>query len=128
MEATGVYYIGLAFFLHHHGCTLSVAGALTIQRFIQMHLDRNKSDKMDARWICQYAIERRPLSWQMPDQAYFEGKQIYNTIREYSEQIKRFNNQLHSLKLLPVVSKETIKSLQKMKQCLRKEMQHLEDK
>ena len=128
MEATGVYYIRLAFFLHSHGCVLSVVNALSIKRFIQMHLERNKSDKKDAAWICRYAIEQRPTAWQMPDSAYFESKQLYNTIREYSEQIKRFNNQLHSLQLLPIVSKDTIKSLQRMKVCLQKEMKGLEEK
>jgi transposase len=128
MEATGVYYIRLAFFLHQHGCALSVVNALSIKRFIQMHLERNKSDKIDARWICHYAIEQRPTMWEMPDNAYFEGKQLYNTIREYGEQIKRFNNQLHSLRLLPVVSKDTIKSLEKMKGQLQKEMKNLEEK
>lgn len=49
MEATGVYYIRLAFFLHGRGCTLSVVNALSIKRYIQMHLERNKSDKKDAR-------------------------------------------------------------------------------
>jgi hypothetical protein len=52
MEATGVYYIRLAFFLHQHGCTLSVVNALSIKRFIQMHLERNKSDrKMPAGFV-----------------------------------------------------------------------------
>ena len=128
MEATGVYYIRLAFFLHQHGCTLSVVNALSIKRFIQMHLERNKSDKKDARWICLYGIEQQPPSWEMPDQAYFQSKQLYNTIREYSEQIKRFNNQLHSLRLLPVQSQDTIKSLEKMKGGLQKEMKNLEEK
>ncbi len=76
MEATGVYYIRLAFFLHQHGCSLSVVNALSIKRFIQMHGERNKSDKKDARWICRYAIEQKPLPWQMPDSAYFQGKQL----------------------------------------------------
>ena len=126
MEATGVYYIRLAFFLHHQGCALSVVNALSIKRFIQMHLERSKSDKKDARWICIYGIERQPALWQMPDRAYFEGKQLYNTIREYSEQIKRFNNQLHSLRLLPVVSKDTVKSLEKINGQLQQEMKALE--
>lgn len=126
MEATGVYYIRLAFFLHSRDCTLSVVNALSIKRFIQMHLERNKSDKKDAAWICRYAIERRPPCWQMPDAAYFQGKQLYNTIREYAEQIKRFNNQLHSLRLLPVQSKDAIRSLEKMKGQLQKERKHLE--
>lgn len=127
MEATGVYYIRLAFFLHSRDCTLSVVNALSIKRFIQMHLERNKSDKKDAAWICRYAIEQRPPGWQMPDQSYFQGKQLYNTIREYQEQIKRFNNQLHSLGLLPVQSKDTIRSLE-MKCNLQKEVKNLEQK
>lgn len=128
MEATGVYYIRLAFFLYGKKCPLSVVNALSIKRFIQMHLERNKSDKKDAAWICRYAIEQRPPLWEMPDGAYFEAKQLYNTIREYTEQIKRFNNQLHSLGLLPVPSKDTIKSLGKMKDHLKKEVANLEVK
>jgi transposase len=128
MEATGVYYIRLAFFLHSRGCTLSVVNALSVKRYIQMHLERNKSDKKDATWICRYAIEQKPIAWEMPDSAYFQCKQLYNTVREYSEQIKRFNNQLHSLRLLPAQSKDAIKSLEKMKGQLQKEMKALEEK
>lgn len=128
MEATGVYYIRLAFYLHAQGCKQSVVNALSIKRYIQMHLERNKSDKKDAAWICRYAIEQTPVYWEMPDSAYFESKQLYNTIREYTEQIKRFNNQLHSLKLLPVPSRDTIKSLEKMNKQLEKEIKVLEVK
>lgn len=128
MEATGVYYIRLAFFLHSHACALSVVNALSIKRFIQMHGERNKSDKKDARWICRFAIEQQPPLWQMPDSAYFQGKQLYNTIREYQEQIKRFNNQLHSLHLLPIQSKEAIRSIEKIKVSLQKEVKALEVK
>ena len=64
----------------------------------------------------------------MPDTTYFESKQLYNTIRQYSEEIKRFNNQLHSLRILPVQNKETIKSLEKMKLQFEKEIKLLEVK
>jgi transposase len=128
MEATGVYYIRLAFYLHSKGCKLSIVNALSIKRYIQMHLERNKSDKKDAKWICRYAIEQSPAYWEMPDNAYFESKQLYNTIREYTEQIKRFNNQLHSLRLLPVPSKDTIQSLEKIIESLNKQIKILEAK
>lgn len=128
MEATGVYYIRLAFYLHQQGCLLSVVNAMSIKRYIQMHLERNKSDKKDSQWICRYGIEQRPPYWEVPDDAYFEGKQLYNTIREYTEQSKRFSNQLHSLELLPVPCKETIRSLKRMKQMLEKEIKLLETK
>ena len=126
MEAKGVYYIRLAFFLHQHGCQLSVVNALSVKRFVQMHFERNKSDKKDTVWICRYAVKQRPPLWQMPDSFYFKSKQMYDTIREYGEQIKRFNNQLHSLRLLPVPSKDTIKSIEKTKLHLEKEMYYLE--
>jgi len=128
MEATGVYYIRLAFYLHQQSCKLSVVNALSIKRYIQMHLERNKSDKKDAAWICRYAIEQSPPYWEMPDSAYFESKQLYNAIRDYTEQIKRINNQLHSLRLLPVPSKDTIKSLEKIIVCMEKEIKQLEQK
>ena len=128
MEATGVYYVRLAFFLYAKGCAISVVNALSIKRYIQMQLERNKSDKKDALWICRYAIDQKPTLWEMPDTAYFESKQLYNTIRQYSEEIKRFNNQLHSLRLLPVQNKDTMKSLEKMKALFEKEIQLLEDK
>ena len=127
MEATGVYYIRLAFYLHSRGCVLSVVNAIAIKRYIQMHLERNKTDKKDAGWICRYAIEQQPEYWQMPDSAYFESRQLYNTIREYTEQIKRFNNQLHSLRLLPVPSKDTIKSLEKVILVMEKEIKRLKN-
>jgi transposase len=128
MEATGVYYVRLAFFLHAKGCALSVVNALSIKRYIQMQLERSKSDKKDALWICRFAIDQTPDLWEMPESAYFESKQLYNTIRQYSEEIKRFNNQLHSLSILPVQNKATIKSLQKMKACFEKEIKVLEEK
>jgi transposase len=128
MEATGVYYIRLAFYLHNRGCDLSVVNAMAIKRYIQMHLERNKTDKKDAGWICRYAIEQKPVYWQMPDSAYFESKQLYNTIREYTEQVKRFHNQLHSLGLLPVPSKDTIRSIEKIITSLKKEIKQLEQK
>jgi transposase len=128
MEATGIYYIRLAFYLHSQGCVLSVVNAIAIKRYIQMHLERNKTDKKDAGWICRYAIEQRPVYWQMPDSAYFESKQLYNTIRDYTEQIKRINNQLHSLRLLPVPSKDTIKSLEKIIGYMEREIKQLEQK
>ncbi len=66
MEATGVYHIPLMFFLHSQGCTYSIVNALQIKRYIQMHLERNKSDRKDARRICEYGIERKPVASQMP--------------------------------------------------------------
>ena len=49
MESTGVYHTALMFYLHEFGLVYSVINALQIKRYIQMHLERNKTDKKDAK-------------------------------------------------------------------------------
>ena len=73
MEATGVYHVSLMFFLYEHHCTYSIVNALQIKRYIQMQLERNKSDKKDAKRICEYGIERKPVASQMPDGLYLNA-------------------------------------------------------
>ena len=58
-EATGVYHLNLMFFLHEKSLAYSVVNAVQIKRYIQMHLERNKSDRKDAKRICEYGAVRR---------------------------------------------------------------------
>jgi transposase len=56
METTGPYYVAVALYLHQQGIKVSVVNAMVIKRFIQMQMEKNKSDKKDALWICKYGI------------------------------------------------------------------------
>lgn len=114
MEATGVYHPGLMFFLHEQRCVFSVVNALQIKRYIQMHLERNKSDNKDAKRICEYGIERKPQASQMPDRLYLECKTLNNAIKKITVEITSFTNQLHSLGRLPVVNAAVIKCYGKL--------------
>jgi transposase len=55
MEATSTYHLPLALWLHDHGVQVVIENPLKIKRFSQMHLQRCKSDKADARMIREYA-------------------------------------------------------------------------
>lgn len=55
MEVTGIYHLELARFLYLQDIHVSVVNPLSIKRFIQMHLKRNKTDKADAKMIALYA-------------------------------------------------------------------------
>lgn len=127
MEATGVYHISLMFFLHQHCCTYSVVNALQIKRYIQMHLERNKSDRKDAKRICEYGMERKLQPSQMPDRLYFECKSLNNAIKKITTEITAFTNQIHSLEKLPAGSEAVIKAYRKIITELEKE-QHLLEK
>ena len=49
MEVTGIYHLQLATFLHKNNIDVAVVNPLSIKRFSQMHLRRNKTDKADNR-------------------------------------------------------------------------------
>lgn len=128
MEATGVYHLALVFFLYEKKVTFSVVNALQIKRFIQMHLERNKSDKKDAKRICEYGIERTLELYEMPDTAYFECRSLNNAIQDLTKEITKFTNRIHSLKKAPYDNKIIIKTFTEIKEKLKKEKEKLEQK
>jgi transposase len=56
MEATGYYHYRFAQFLNKKGIVVSVVNPLSIKRFIQMKLAKVKTDKSDAKAICDYGL------------------------------------------------------------------------
>ena len=126
MESTGVYHISLIFFLYSKGCTYSVVNGLQIKRYIQMHLERNKTDKKDARRICEYGIERKPEASSMPDRLYFKCKSLNTAIRCITVEITQFTNQLHSLSKLPVSNVAIVRCYKKLVRELKLQLKGLE--
>jgi transposase len=126
MEATGVYHLNFIFFLQEKNIKFSVVNALQIKRYIQMHLERNKSDKKDAKRIYEYGVDRNPEIYSMPDMDYFECRSLNNAIHDLTKEITKFSNQIHSLKKCPFDAKNIIKSFEKIIKKLKKEKQNLE--
>lgn len=126
MESTGIYHTALMFFLYEKKCVYSIINALQIKRYIQMHLERNKSDKKDAKRICEYGIDRKPEPSQMPDIAYFECRSLNNAIQDLTKEITKTTNQIHSLTRAPFDTIEIIKSYKSIIAKLKKEKSKLE--
>ena len=126
MEATGVYHLNLIFFLEAKNCCYSVVNALQIKRYIQMHLERNKSDKKDAKRIYEYGLDRQPDLYKMPDTTYFECRSLNNAIHDLTKEITKFSNQIHSLNKCPFDAKNIEKSFEEIIKKLKEEKQNLE--
>lgn len=126
MEATGVYHLNLIFFLQEKNIRFSIVNALKIKRYIQMHLERNKSDKKDAKRIYEYGVDCRPEMYSMPDLSYFECRSLNNAIHDLTKEITKFSNQMHSLKKCPYDTKSTKKSFERILKKLKEEKQNLE--
>ena len=93
-----------------------------------MHLERNKSDKKDARRICEYGIDRQPKPSQMPESAYFECRMLNQAIHDMTKSITKISNQIHSLKRSGIMEESVVKSYQSVMKKLKQEQEKLADK
>ena len=107
---------------------VSVVNALVIKRFIQMQLEKNKSDKKDAQWICRYGQSQHPELWHAPQEHIIRARQMLSGIAQLTKQRTACMNALQSLEAMPVMSKECKQSYKRMITALEKEILHLEEK
>jgi transposase len=126
MEATGAFHLPLCFFLQERKCIYSVVNALQIKRYIQMHLERSKTDKKDARHICMYGIERKPEPYRMPDQQYFECRTLNNAIEALTADIVAYNNKIYAAKKLKIDSAVAVKTYLQIIKTLKAELKKLQ--
>ena len=126
MESTGVYQLPFCFFLESKKGRYSVVNALQIKRYIQMKLERNKTDKKDAFHICMYGVDHNPECYKMPSHLYFECRAINNAIETVTTEITSFKNKLHSLSRLDIDSKVIVTGYKKILRDLQAELKKFE--
>lgn len=69
LEATGSYGQGVAEYLYQAGYQVSVINPKIIKHYAHSQMQRNKTDKLDARLIAQYCQKESPRLWQPPAEA-----------------------------------------------------------
>ncbi|WP_439153347.1 IS110 family transposase [Winogradskyella sp.] len=118
MEATGYYHYRLAQFLHKRGVAVSVVNPLSVKRFIQMKLAKVKTDKSDAKSICEYGtMNDLPLYDALTD-VHAECLQLFTAAK----------NKLHGEEVLGIPSKFVYRSLKRQLKHLNKEIGLLKDR
>ncbi len=101
MEATGVYHLGLAVYLHEHSIAVSVVNPLVIRRFCQMQLSRAKTDKADAMQIALYGWQQKPARWQPDPEAITQMGQLSAVIEQLTVYQTSLRNQLEAFERMP---------------------------
>ena len=128
MEATGIYYLQLAYYLVEQGARVIVANPVIIKRYIQMHLGKGKSDRKDAQWIMRYGEQNQVACWQPEESVIVECRQLEQVIEQLIKQRTMVINSLEALERQPVVSSLAVKSLKQTLKMLEKQIKQLEDK
>ncbi|HEY0055038.1 MAG TPA: IS110 family transposase [Pedobacter sp.] len=112
MEATGPYYMQLAFFLVEQRFPVSVVNPLVIKRFCQMKLVRAKTDKKDATMIARYGQTEKPALWIPPSALILQIQQLETYLDGLKKRRTMVSNQLHSFKHTQGVTDELRKDLE----------------
>lgn len=119
MEASGVYYLPLAVYLHQQGTRVSVVNPLTIKHFAQMRLMRAKTDKKDAAIIAEYGKLEKPVLWQPRPAHMLQMQQLQALQDSFTGQLTRLTNQQKTFQSSGIENKFA-------HQLLAKEINHLE--
>lgn len=94
MEATNIYWEGLAEYLVDQGYEVSVVNPAQIKGFAQSQLQRNKTDKQDSRVIALFCAQTDPKLWQPPSVA---QRQLRAWVRHREALLKTRTQQLNRL-------------------------------
>jgi transposase len=111
MEATGVYYENLAYFLSEENKFVSVILPNKIKNFAKTLDNKSKTDDIDAAIITQFGLEKTLNKWDVPGPNFRKLKELareYQNILQSSTAVK---NQLHAKEHSHSPVKETIKRL-----------------
>ena len=128
MEATGYYHYRLAQFLYKNGVQVSVVNPLSVKRFIQMKLAKVKTDKSDAKSICEYAAVNEVPLYNALNEVQSECLQLFRLLDSYVKKSTATKNKLHGETVLGIPSKIVYSSLKRDLKHLKKEILILENR
>ena len=98
MEATGVYYENLAYFIDSQNLKLSVILPSMVKYFAKSINVKTKTDSKDAEVLSQLGLERKLNYWNVPTKLMRQIKLLCREYREIKAKIVVVKNQLHAKK------------------------------
>jgi len=125
MQATGVYYENLAYFLSEANHSLSVVIPNKIKNFAKTLENKSKTDNLDAATITSFGLEKQLNAWKAP---YKIMKQLKELSRERLSLIKMINqvkNKMHAKNHSHKPGKETLKRLNKHLSLLKSQLKDI---
>jgi transposase len=109
MEATGVYYENLAYFLSDHKQQVVVVLPNKAKNFSKTLEIKTKTDKIDAKKLTQFGLEKKLYPWQVPSPTMKALKALTREHHSIKEMIVQIKNQIHAKNYAHEPLKETLK-------------------
>jgi transposase len=111
LEATGNYWLTLAFFLYERNYAVSVINPVRARRFAQMQLRHTKTDAVDAQLLCDFGQMVSPKLWTPPPSVCHQLRQYLERRDDYLHMRTQERNRLHAMKHDPRVDETLLAGL-----------------
>ena len=128
MEATGYYHYLFAQFLHKKKVQVSVVNPLSVKRFIQMKVAKVKTDKSDAKAICEDGHMNEVPFYKALTEEQADCLQLFRLLDNYLKQRTQTKNKTHGEEVLVIPSKYVYGSLKRDLKHLDKEINGIESR
>lgn len=127
MEATGVYYEELAYFLQKKGYRVTVMLPNKTCAYAKSLDYKSKNDKIDAQKLAQMSLERQLPQWAPPSDTMLKIKRLCRERAELVDEKVAFSNRLHAKEYSHAPEKTSIKRAIKAINFLQKQIEEIEN-
>lgn len=126
METTGVYHEGVLNHFFQAGYSMNLVPAKIIKHFAKSLGVKTKTDKVDAKVIATFAIQREYKLW-VPIAANVQSmKMVVRALNSLKKSVIAANNRLHALRSSHAPYKKVVAAFEREKKFLEKEIEKLE--
>lgn len=126
MEATGVYYEELAYFLWNQQQVVHVLLPNKTKYFAKSLDIKTKTDKVDAAMLCRIGLERNLPLWQPPSVLMKEIKSLCREARSLKQEAVRIKSKLHAYEHSYKPLKRTMTRLKQQIRLIEKQVAQVE--
>jgi len=126
MEATGVYYESVAWYLHDHGYNISVTLPNRAKRYLQAIGAKSKNDKADAAGLARMGAEQNLTLWIPPEESLMSLRSLTRQRQQIQESITMFRNQREAHLFSEHQHPSVIKHLNQILKTLEKTLEKLD--
>ncbi|CAN5604501.1 IS110 family transposase [soil metagenome] len=126
VEATGVYYERLAYFLSENNFQVSVILPNKSKNFFKTLENKSKTDSLDAAALTQYGLEKTLKAWKAPQKIYKQLKELTRELHSLIEMRTQLKNRLHAKKHSYEADEQIIKRLNQQIRFFSNQMDQIE--
>lgn len=126
MEASGVYYENLAYYLHEKGYKVHVALPNKVKSYIKTLENKSKTDDLDSLAIAQYGLEKQLSQWVPPSAEIKELKELSRELSTLKEMRTQAKNQKHAKEKAHEIISGSIKRTNELIKYLNKQIKKAE--